>query len=84
MNEEPVPYTCKHGCERDNLKDIILTQARRAEEITRPLLDALETQAAEIERLRAALQGIIEFGEDNPERGFICAKFGHAALRETE
>ena len=32
-----------------------------AVEIARPLLDALETQAAEIERLREALRGMVEY-----------------------
>ena len=27
MSDQPAPYTCKHGCERDALKDTIERQA---------------------------------------------------------
>ena len=58
-----------------------------AVEIARPLLDALETQAAEIKRLREALRGMVEYSmscerwqDDHPE--YVAA--ARAALRETE
>jgi hypothetical protein len=58
-----------------------------AVEIARPLLDALETQATSIKRLREALRGMVEYSrfnerwqDDHPE--YVAA--ARAALGETE
>jgi hypothetical protein len=58
-----------------------------AVEIARPLLDALETQATAIKRLREALRGMVEYSrfnerwqDDHPE--YVAA--ARAALGETE
>lgn len=35
MSEQPAPYTCKHGCERDALKDEIDTLRAGIEQLKR-------------------------------------------------
>jgi hypothetical protein len=91
------PWECTCGATYRQQRDTIEAQAaenaeyRRqhcsAVEIARPLLDALETQAAEIERLREALRGMVEYSlfnerwqDAHPE--YVAA--ARAALRETE
>jgi hypothetical protein len=56
-------------------------------EITRPLLDALETQATSIKRLREALRGMVEYSRFNErwqEAHPEYVEAARAALGETE
>lgn len=57
LSEQPSPYTCKHGCERDALKDTIEQQAAEIARLKREVMLQMgwKTEAQnEIERLREA------------------------------
>jgi hypothetical protein len=77
MIEQPARYACKHWCEREKLKDIILTQSCRAAEAATHYSKTLETQAAENERLKNILRDC-----DPESMSWLDAR--DAALGETE
>ena len=83
-------YACEYVAKVETQAAEIAEYRRQhcsAVEIARPLLDALETQATAIKRLREALRGMVEYSrfnerwqEAHPE--YVAA--ARAALGETE
>jgi hypothetical protein len=65
-------------CDRDDHCQAFLAAARRIEGLT----EANQALDAEVERLRAALDGISHFGQRHPGHGFTCHRLAYAALND--
>ena len=75
MGEEPKPYTCKHGCERDKLKDMILTQATEAAKAATYYVVSKSELETRIATLEADLAGARE--EALPYVAAWAARYAH-------